>query len=55
MSFQNIASYSEASYFDGYAFHHIGVYEDHKRIERQRRSSLQLLERERRTGGRARR
>lgn len=28
--------YSEASYFDGYAFQHIAAYFEHRRLERKR-------------------
>lgn len=46
--FQNVASYSEAAYFDGYAFAHIAAWEEEKRLRRIRRQCAQAVERERR-------
>lgn len=49
--------YSEAAYFDGAHVQHIADYQEHQRIERihkTARKSVELAQRERRTGGRAR-
>lgn len=37
--------YSEASYFDGYAFAHIAAWEDHRRIQRKRAEARAAHER----------
>lgn len=38
-------SYSEASYFDGYAFQHIAAYEESKRLARIRTQAIRALDR----------
>lgn len=38
-------SYSEASYFDGYAFQHIAAYEEAKRIARIRTQAIKAMDR----------
>lgn len=38
-------SYSEASYFDGYAFQHIADYLEHERLARIKRDNERRLER----------
>lgn len=38
-------SYSEASYFDGYAFQHIAAYEESKRLARIRTQAIKALDR----------
>lgn len=38
-------SYSEASYFDGYAFQHIAAWEEAKRLARIRTTAIKALDR----------
>jgi hypothetical protein len=38
-------SYSEASYFEGYAFQHIAAYEEAKRLARIRTQAIKALDR----------
>jgi hypothetical protein len=40
--------YAEASYFDGYHFHHIGVWEDFQLRKRRRAEQLSMIERRQR-------
>lgn len=42
------ASYSEASYFDGFHFQHIAAYQEELRLRGIRKRCLQHIERERR-------
>lgn len=42
-----VTSYSEAAYFDGYAFAHIAAWEDQQRLRRIRRDLARALERRR--------
>lgn len=44
------ASYAEASYFDGFHFHHCAARDDHLRLERLAQRSRAMIER--RTGSR---
>lgn len=37
--------YSEASYFDGYAFQHIAAWEEHKRLTRIRTTAIKAMDR----------
>lgn len=46
-----VASYSEASFFDGFAFAHIAAFEEVQRLRRIRREAARAFERRR--GGRA--
>lgn len=46
-------SYSEASYFDGYAFQHIAAWQDAKRLARIARNARDAIQRERRANRRA--
>lgn len=45
-------SYSEASYFDGYAFQHIAAWQDAKRLARIARNARDAIQRERRANRR---
>lgn len=40
-----LASYSEASFFDGYHFQHIAAWEETKRLERIRTDAIRMLDR----------
>lgn len=46
-------SYSEASYFDGYAFQHIAAWQEAKRLARINRACRDAIQRERRANRRA--
>lgn len=39
--------YAEASYFDGYHFHHIAAWQEHQRLERIRNEGRKLVDRRR--------
>lgn len=46
-------SYSEAAYFDGYAFQHIADWQESKRLARIARNARDAIQRERRANRRA--
>lgn len=47
--------YAEAAYFDNAHVQHIADYEEHRRLQRLRKNAQKCIERERRSGSRARR
>ncbi len=42
-----ISSYSEASYFDGYAFQHIAAWQEEQRLKNARRNAAKAFDRRR--------
>lgn len=42
-----ISSYSEASYFDGYAFQHIAAWQEEQRLKRARKEAAKAFDRRR--------